>query len=297
MARPDPLHRLPGAGATRTEPTGPATAPRCEREQPEQAPRGLHPGARLLDALVFSSLWLAAAAAALSAAAARALGAPLDPRVLGLAATGTLVVYNVDRLRDVERDRTTAPARTRFIERWRPALTALTLVAAAAAAVLAWRLGPRIALLLAPIAALGLLHRRLKHLPFVKAPYVAGAWVAVVVGLPWLLDPTPRRAAGTALLLFGAILANAMGSNVRDREALAARVGRARALDWARRVAGLTTLATCLAGPELRLLLPVPALTWLALRRFRFEERYAPTVLDGALLAGGALACALAASL
>ncbi len=64
---------------------------------------------RLVDALVFSSLWLAATAAALAAAASRGMGAPADLRAVALAAAGTLVVYNVDRLRDVDRDRFIAP--------------------------------------------------------------------------------------------------------------------------------------------------------------------------------------------
>ena len=41
--------------------------------------------ARVLDALVFSSLWLAAAAGMLVAAATRAMETPLDPRIEGRA--------------------------------------------------------------------------------------------------------------------------------------------------------------------------------------------------------------------
>ena len=53
--------------------------------------------------------------------------------VAALAAAGTLVVYNVDRLRDLEKDRLTAPARSAFVERWRGPLLALTAAAAVAA--------------------------------------------------------------------------------------------------------------------------------------------------------------------
>ena len=63
----------------------------------------------LLDAVVFSSLWLALTAAALLVAASGALGATADPRAVGLAFFGTLVIYNLDRLRDLERDRATSP--------------------------------------------------------------------------------------------------------------------------------------------------------------------------------------------
>ena len=58
-----------------------------------------------VDALAFSSLLPAGAAAALLGAAAAALSIPTPWASVGIAAAGTLVVYNVDRLRDVARDR------------------------------------------------------------------------------------------------------------------------------------------------------------------------------------------------
>ena len=105
--------------------------------------------ARAVDAAVFSSAWLAAAAAGLVAASARAMEIPLDPRLLGLAAAGTLVVYNVDRLRDLERDRLTAPARSAFVERWCDALVLGT----GAAALIARIEGPGIERQVIPPAA------------------------------------------------------------------------------------------------------------------------------------------------
>lgn len=251
----------------------------------------------LIDVTVDSSLWLGATAAALCAAATLAIGAAIEPAALALVGAGTLIVYNVDRLRDLERDRNTSPRRTRFVERWQRELAGLVLTASAAAAWSAWTLGPGVAVLLAPAAALGLAHRRLKHLPYIKGPYVAAAWVTVVVGLPWLLAPAPRNLAWTAGLLFFAILANALASSVRDGEAAAARVGRARTLGWARSLAAVATLAALLAPDAPRNLLPIPGLTWLALLGFRDDERYGLVVVDGALLAGAVASCALLVSL
>src|SRR5262249_43416376 len=138
----------------------------------------------LLELLAFSSLWVAASAAALCAAAGRALGATPSGAVLALAAAGTLFVYNVDRLRDLERDRATSPRRTAFVERWRGALIALTGGAAVLAAALVLRSGLAALALLAPIAVLGLAHCRLKRFAWWKPFYVSGAWTTVVVGLP-----------------------------------------------------------------------------------------------------------------
>jgi hypothetical protein len=251
----------------------------------------------LLDAALYSSVWLAATAAALCAAVTYAIGGTLEPLLLALAASGTLVVYNVDRLRDLERDCETRPTRTAFVARWQRTLTALVGLAGIASLWFAWKLGPEVLVLLAPAALLGLAHRRIKHIPYAKGPYIAAAWLLVVVGLPWLRAPAPEHVAWTSTVLFFTFLANALASSLNDDEAAAARFGPMRALSWARRLAVLTTVATVFAPESVRLLLPIPALTSLALLAFRGDERYGLLALDGALLVGACVACALATSL
>jgi hypothetical protein len=71
----------------------------------------------ILDAVAFSSIWVAAAAGALCASAALAMGVTPTFSVAGIAVSGTLFVYNVDRLRDLDRDRATTPERSAFVER------------------------------------------------------------------------------------------------------------------------------------------------------------------------------------
>ncbi len=245
---------------------------------------------RLLDACVFSSLWLAAAAGALAAAASRAMGVPVDPRAVALAAAGTLVVYNIDRLRDVERDRSTSPRRTEFVERHRRALIVLTASAALASAGLALAAGPGVVVLLLPVLTAGLLHRRLKRFALAKPLYVVAAWLAVVVGLPWVLASTPRHVGWALLVVGAAILANAIASNVRDREAGAALIGTARALALARGAALVGVVAAVVAPALLRPLVVLPAAVLATLLLFRPTERYGLAVVDGALLAGALLA-------
>lgn len=254
----------------------------------------------LLDATLYSSVWLAATAAALCAAATLAMGGELEPELLALAASGTLVVYNVDRLRDLERDHATRPQRTLFISRWRHLLFALAAAAALISIYFVWTLGPGVAVLLAPAAALGLAHRRLKRVPYAKGPYIAAAWLLVVVGLPWQRNAPFAEASDIAWIsasFFCAILANAMASSARDDEAAAARFGRRRVLRWARGLAAVATLGMLLAPEPPRNVLPIPGLTWLALLKFRDDERYGLLILDGALLVGATIACALLARL
>ena len=244
----------------------------------------------LLETLAFSSLWVALAAGALCAAAARAMVLPESAEAVGLVVAGTLFVYNVDRLRDLGRDRHKAPRRTAFVERHARSLLAASVVAAGAAGALAVRVGMIGSLALLPVLVLGLAHRRVKHLAFLKAAYIALAWLWVVAAFPAAAAAEARHLWWTTGALGLALLANAVASNVRDAEAGAARIGPGRALGLAR-AAAVAGVGVALAGPdEVRALAWVPGLTLAALLPFRPDERYGLLAVDGALLAGGLLA-------
>jgi hypothetical protein len=251
-------------------------------------------GRAFLDAALWSSAWLALAAAALTAAAARALGAPASPALLGLAFGGTLAVYVVDRVRDLARDRATAPARAAFVEGNRRALLALAAGGAALAALSAAALGPRPAGLAAAVGALGLAHRRLKRFAAAKPVYLTFAWTAVPVGLPAAASPAASHVGWVAAVVGATVLPNVMLSNLRDREALAGRLGARPTLAIAGAIL-LVGLAAALAAPApVRPLAALPLAMAAAAAAFRPSERYGAFAVDGALLLGAL--CALAGS-
>lgn len=245
-----------------------------------------------MDALLWSSVWLAAAAAALTAAGARALGVPASPALLGLAFGGTLLVYVLDRLRDLERDRTSAPARAAFVERHRAWLLGLAGGGAALAAACALTLRPAALLLAALVAMLGFFHRRLKAWLLVKPAYLTFAWTAVPVGLPAAHDPAAQHVGAATFVVGATVLANVALSNLRDGEGLAARLGRRRTLGVAATILGVG-LVVALAGPApVRRLAALPVAMGIAVVGFRPGERYGAAVVDGALLAGALAALA-----
>lgn len=241
---------------------------------------------RLIDILVFSSLWIAAIAALLTAVASRAMGVAIDPAALVLAAAGALVVYNVDRLRDLERDRDTTPLRVRFVERNRGSLIALTAVAAVAGALAAGPLGREVWALCAGVLALGLLHRRLKIVAIFKGLYITLAWVAVVAAVPRLASFGARHFEQVALSLGLAILANVIASSARDGESASALLGDRGALLAARVAAGAGVVASVVGSPEVFPLACVSASVLLALLLYRPDERFGLVILDGAFLVG-----------
>jgi 4-hydroxybenzoate polyprenyltransferase len=248
--------------------------------------RALRPGPAI-DALLFSSLWVALAAAALAAAVSRALGTAPAAGPLLVAFGGTLAVYGLDRLRDLDRDRSTAPARSAFVARHRRVLMALAAAGAALGAAGALRAGPYAGLPLGAALPLALLHRRLKRLWTLKALYVTAGWVAIVVGVPAVsAGAALGDTAWAAVLVGAAVFANAIASNVRDEEAAAAVYGGPAALRVARAAAALATLTAFAAPPPVRPLGWVAAATLAALLAWRPGERYGLAIVDGALLAG-----------
>lgn len=245
---------------------------------------------RLLDALGFGNGVVAAAAALLAAAASRGMELRPDPRVLLLAAGGTLVVYGLDRLRDVARDAEKSPLRTAWIERHRRGLVAATALAAAVALVAGWLCGERAIAVAAGVAALGLAHRRLKHLTFGKPVYLILSWTAVAVALP-LARALGGRHVGwvTGVVLF-TLWANVILSNLKDRESAVAffgpRIARRAAILWS----GVGCAVALAAPAPVARLLPLPLATLAAALGFRRSERYAVWAVDGALVLGGAAA-------
>ncbi len=242
-----------------------------------------------LPALAFAGIWVALAAAALTASGSLVLGCPARGAVLALAFGGTLCVYGLDRLRDLERDGDTAPVRSAFVARHRGALTSAVIAGAMIALAGAVYAGDAVAAIAAPILVVGLLHRRLKRVPLLKPWYLTAAWLAVTVAIPALAAPTapPRVRLAWVVSVQGlAILANAIASSVRDREGTAALLGTHRALALARTAALAGTLLGLLAPPPVRPLAAVPIAMVVALARFRATESYGLVVVDGALLAG-----------
>lgn len=248
----------------------------------------------MLDVLAFSSSWVAAAAAALTVACSHAMGVSAAWAAVGLAFAGTLVVYNLDRLRDLDADRATAPDRSAFVAKHGGGLALVTVAAAVGSLGFALAAGIRAWAVLVPILGLGLLHRRIKHLVFGKSAYITAAWVGVVAGVPATIDPAATQVTWTVGITASALFANAMASNVRDLEVAAARFGPRPALHAARAFALLGVVIAAAAPAPARSLMAVPAATLLALLLFRPGERYGLLIVDGALLAGAVVAAGVA---
>ncbi len=187
---------------------------------------------RLLDAVLYSSAWLAAAAAAQTAVTFRlwpAAGAG-SGRVVALVFAATLLVYNLDAVLPFKhRQLAGTSQRKAWQQRYWRTLAWLAGGAALAAGYLFladgwWRYWRG----LLPLAALALLYswplgrwggrrRALREVPLLKAFLIAGVWAAITVGLPTLArHRPPAEAVGLLAQRFCLVLALAVVFDIRD---------------------------------------------------------------------------------
>ncbi len=246
-----------------------------------------------LDALVFSNLWMAAAAGALVAATSRAMETAIRPEAVGLAFAGALLVYNVDRLRDLHRDRQASPDRSAFIAEHRGQLIALSGAAATASLYFGAHAGWPAAVMLLPVLSVGLFHRRLKRFENAKIGYIAASWTCVGFGLPAVLAADARNLHWVAAIVTATMLANVIAFNVRNAGQPAERIRRPNALRVARACAAIGVALGALAPSPTDALAAIPLATLLALVGYRPTERFSPLCVDGALLVGSLIAAVL----
>lgn len=251
----------------------------------------------IAEAFAYSSGLAAAVGGSVTYAVGAALGAPEVWFAATLVAASAFFVYGLDRLRDVERDAAASPRRSAFVMRHRRALLLATAVAALGVAGLIVAAPARIALLCLPIGAVGVFHRRLKDDFRWKVGYVACAWTAACVGLPWFFA-SGRLASGQALWALAfvgpSLVANLVASNLRDGKAIDWGWSRDSALGAARFVAIAAAALIVVAPTALAPLAWIPAAESIALWFFRPSERYGQFAVDGALLAGALVAAGVA---
>ena len=186
---------------------------------------------RAFDALLFSSGWLAGAAAAQTAASFRRWpAAGVSLRVVLLVFAATLLVYNLDAVLPFKHRQPAGTSRRKaWQQRHRRGLAALAGAAALVAGYLFladgwWRYLPA----LLPPAALALLYswplgrwrgrpRALREVPLLKIFLIAGVWSAITVGLPALALHRPlAEAVGLLAQRFCLVLALAIVFDIRD---------------------------------------------------------------------------------
>lgn len=248
---------------------------------------------QVLDPLVYSSIWMASAAACLAFAAGKAMDLPFSTRAGSLIFCGILLVYNLDRLQDLERDRVTSPRRSAFIAHYRRPLWGLVLFSALGASLLLLQAPRTVQIIAVAVLLLGFAHRRIKRLAYFKELYLSAAWLLGILGLPAHYAGGAQNLWQCAWILGPALLANDMAASLRDAEGITKKIGCGPALQLSRLIALVGVGFGFFAAESVQPLTAVPTLTALALFGYRPGEAYGFLAIDGALFAGALIALGL----
>jgi 4-hydroxybenzoate polyprenyltransferase len=273
---------------------------------------------RLAQALVYTNVVVALAAASLTFATYLFFGIAVSWSVVVLALSSTLWVYTADRLLPLSpEDRVNVPVRVAFVARHRVKLIALSLASAGLSIGCASVLHARTIFVLAALLALVLLYgaplvrgRRLKSVPALKPALIGLCWAAGSVLVPLVDAGIAIDARALGLVVFRTLFigAAALAFDVRDAKgdgeaSLVTQLGATRALDVCR-AALLASLVIACAGvasgvahvQAMASVIVVLAL-WAALSRREQlrDDVYLGLVVDGALVLPGALALVLRA--
>lgn len=153
--------------------------------------------------LVHSTLWVAIGAGSLAVTTMVLADLPLDPLPVALVVAATVLVYGLDRVRDVAVDERNVPDRARFVRQYgRWVVLAAAILYIAFVAVAAFRGVPGWWLLWAPpVAALAYSRRAIRRHVLVKNLLVGMGWATIPLGVG-IYHGTPRA---TVVLATGAV--------------------------------------------------------------------------------------------
>jgi len=239
---------------------------------------------------------VAAGVAALLTAAHARLFAPglRDVERAGLVAlvfAGTLVVYGIDRLRDVDRDRAKWPDRSGFASQHSGKLKTMVAIAGLLAIAGASTQPPAVWVLCGGIGAIGLAHRRLKTQSALKLTYLTLAWWTVTVGLPWLRAGPEVPLAIALPVAFSSACALAANMLVSNDSATPTHTSAGRRAAMA--VAALGVVAAAAAPGMAVAMACIPAAQLIAVSLRRTSERERLWLVDGSLGVGALFALML----
>ncbi len=199
--------------------------------------------------------------------------------ILFLIFVGTLTVYNLDHLSDLNADRVTNPLRYRFIMSNLGKVFLLTRVSVLLSFVLVVEVGVGKILFLFPVFLFGIFHNKLKGNTFFSASYITISWIVVVIIFPATINGKFWESLPMGCVVGTALFANAYACGLREGQAAHTTIPKVPIL------VAISGVILGLLFSRLKQLIAIPAVTAATLFLFEEDELFETMYLDGALLA------------
>ena len=238
---------------------------------------------KIIEYLAYTGTIAALLATTLSIFTFLFLSTAINYLLLILIFTGTLTIYNIDHLRDLNYDQATNPLRANFIRSNKTIIYLIAGLSIFTSIISLYFIGFNIIPILLIPFLLGLLHRRLKGNPLFSAIYVTIAWLIVTIYLPSYLADKLNHILLLSLIIGIILFSNAYTASIRQKFY---------AFKHARYLIYLSILALIIIlvlRGNYTGIIPLAFFTTIALLNFRNDENYEIIYFDGLQLSGSVM--------
>lgn len=237
---------------------------------------------RLIEVLAYTGTIAALLATSLAVFTFLFLDSGINYILLVLIFSGTMVIYNLDHLKDIRSDKTTNPKRVNFIVRNKVLIYLITLLSIILSVLAVYYLGIKLIPLIILPFLLGLIHSIIKNSPLFSAVYITLSWLMITVYLPAFLTDNPKKVIILSIVIGIFLFCNAYGASIRQKYY---------ANKYARYLLYLSLLniviVLILRGSYIGIL-PAAFFTTIALTNYMDDENYEIIFFDGLQLSGTA---------
>jgi hypothetical protein len=240
----------------------------------------LRMSSKIIATLAYTGIIAATLAASLTLLTFTFLNTGVNSILLTLIFFGTLTIYNIDHLRDLNYDESTNPQRVKFIKYNKFLIYFIITLSFMICIVSVFKIDFKIIPILVIPFVLGLLHKRLKSNSIFSAIYITLSWLIVTVFLPAYIANKTSHLLWISLVIGILLLCNAYTSSLDQKISLTKHIRFIVVLSLVPLIMILILKSKYIG------LIPLSIFTTISLLNYNDNENYEQFYLDGLQLAG-----------
>ena len=235
---------------------------------------------KIIATLAYTGIIAATLAASLTLLTFTFLNTGVNSILLTLIFFGTLTIYNIDHLRDLNYDESTNPQRVKFIKYNKFLIYFIITLSFIICIVSVFKIDFKIIPILVIPFVLGLLHKRLKSNSIFSAIYITSSWLIVTVFLPAYIANKTTHLLWISIVIGILLLCNAYTSSLDQKISLIKHIRFIVVLSLVPLIMILILKSKYIG------LIPLSIFTTISLLNYNDNENYEQFYLDGLQLTG-----------